>query len=217
MRDTVPSGQTAVLNSEARRFWRLGLLPILTVIAVTAGALVLTEIPALAEAGQCDYITGMGWFNTSADQTHPLAKASFAIAAGCKDGVPTWGSLEYTDRGNGLNLIWTSITGYIWFGNDGPDPKTGKPHGARIICGTATTNLFGAVDFGVVAYDASEPGIDDVFIIRLRKDGHTVYSTEHPREDFTLGGTSKGGGNIQLSDPTPGFFTSNNSSCAALF
>src|SRR5438128_1333130 len=84
------------------------------------------------------------------------------------------------------------------------------------FCGRATTNLFGDVDFGVVAHDAGEPGSSDVFIIRLRKEGYTVYSTENPLEDFTLGsnGTGGGGGNIQLHDPTPGSFCG---SCPAFF
>src|SRR5437762_7631824 len=112
----------------------------ISVSAVAAVAFVLTGIAhAQAPAGTCDYMTGSGWFNTTANQTHPLAKASFVMSAGCKDGSPTWGNLDYRDSSNGLHAIWTSMTGYIWAGNDGTDSKTGQPHGTRIICGTATT------------------------------------------------------------------------------
>jgi hypothetical protein len=199
------------------------LLRSFTFTAVAAGAFVITGIHAHAQApaGTCDYMTGAGWFNTTANQTHALGKASFVISAGCKDGSPTWGNLDYSDQGNGLQLTWMSMTAYIWAGNDASDPKTGRPHGTRIICGTATTNLFGDVDFGVVAHDASAPGLNDVFIIRLRKNGNTVYSTENPQEDFTLGSTASGGGDIQLHQPTqasvqqtPGAF---GGSCPAFF
>jgi hypothetical protein len=184
----------------------------LTVAAVAVGAIALTGSPARAD--QCDYLTGMGWFNTTANQTHHLAKASFDVAGGCRDGSPTWGYLDYIDRGNGLHLTWTSITAYISAGNDVMDPKTRRRISTRIICGTGTTNLFGDVDFGVVTHDAGEPGIYDVFMIRLRKEGTTVYTTENPQEDFTLGGTGRGGGNIQLYKPTSGSF---GGSCPAFF
>jgi hypothetical protein len=186
---------------------------IVSAAALAAAAVALTSISVRAQT--CDYMTGMGWFNTTANQTHALGKASFSFAAGCKYGSPTWGYLQYSDKGDGLKFTSTSITAYIWDGNDGPDPKTGQPHGTRIICGTATTNIFGVVNFGVVAHDASEPGTADVFMIRLRNTaGTTVYSTENPQEDFTLGSTSSGGGNIQLEKPVSGAF---GGSCPAFF
>ena len=168
------------------------LLSALTVTAVAAGALVLTGI---AQADPCDSMTGNGSFNTTAHQTHPVAKAGFTILGGCKDGLPTWGHFKYTDEGNGLDLTWTSITGYIWAGDDAPDANSSKPRGTRIICGTATTNLFGDVDFGVVAHDGGEPSISDVFILRLRKAGLTLYTTEDPNE------LALGTGHIQLHKP----------------
>jgi hypothetical protein len=180
--------------------------------AVAAAALVLTAIPA--QADQCDYLTGAGWFNTTANQTHKLAKASFDVAAGCRNGSPIWGYLDYIDQGNGLHLVWTSITAYIAAGTQVVDAKTHRRISTRIICGTGTTNLFGNVDFGVVTHDAGEPGINDVFIIKLRKAGTTVYTTENPQEDFTLGGAGRGGGNIQLYNPVPGSF---GGSCPAFF
>jgi hypothetical protein len=189
------------------------LLRPITVTAVSAAALVLTAIPARAD--QCDYLTGTGWFNTTANQTHRLAKASFDVAGGCRDGSPTWGYLDYIDQGNRLHLTWTSITAYISAGTEVVDPKTRRRISTRIICGTGATNLFGDVDFGVVAHDAGEPGIYDVFMIRLRKEGVTVYTTENPHEDFTLGGASRGGGgNIQLYESTSGSF---GGSCPAFF
>jgi hypothetical protein len=43
---------------------------------------------------------------------------------------------------------------------------------------------------------------------------HFTISTENPQEDFTLGGTGSGGGNIQLYKPTWGSF---GGSCPAFF
>jgi hypothetical protein len=176
------------------------LLSTLTITAVAAGALVLAGIPAQAE--QCDSMTGGGSINTTANQTHPLARARFTIAGGCKDGTPTWGHFGYTDEGNGLDLTWTSITAYIWAGDEIPGGRGNQPRGTRIICGTATTNLFGDVEFGLVAHDGDDPGTYDGFIIRLRKAGVTVYTTEEPGVDVRLGGSGgRGGGNIQLHKP----------------
>jgi hypothetical protein len=167
----------------------------------------------VTSADPCDFMTGAGQINTTANQTHPLANASFAIDGGCNDGSLTWGRLEYMDHGNGLNLTSTSITAYIWGGNGGRHPN--KPLGTRILCGTATTNMFGDVDFGVVAHDAGGPGRNDVFIIRLRnKEGHTVYTTENPQEAFTLRGPGSAGGKLQLHKPTGGSF---GGSCPAFF
>jgi hypothetical protein len=188
-----------------------------TTLSVLCAALLAWPAAGAAQnvtsADPCDFMTSAGWLDTTANQTHSSAKARFALASGCKDGSLTWGHLTYTDQGNGLDLTSTSITAYIWGGNGGPDPK--KPLGTRIVCGTATTNLFGDVDFGVVTHDAGEPGRNDVFIIRLRsKEGYTVYTTENPQEDITLGSTGSGGGNIQLHKPTWGSF---GGSCPAFF
>ena len=193
------------------------LLPTFIVAAMAAGAIAVTGAAAQTEG--CDYMAGDGWFNTTAQQTHPLAKANFVFEGGCKYGSPTWGHLEYADDGNGLNLTSTSITAYIWDGNDALAVLNGRPIGARILCGTAMTNLFGDVNFGLVVFDAGEPGTDDAVIIRLRQAGMTVYSTENPQEDFTLGGTGKGGGNIQIFPATSGSFTAEplGDSCPAFF
>jgi hypothetical protein len=42
----------------------------------------------------------------------------------------------------------------------------------------------------------------------------TIYTTENPQEDFTLGGTSRGGGNIQIHKSTAGSY---GGSCPAFF
>jgi hypothetical protein len=204
------------------------LLATLAATALAAGALVLTSIPAQAQTGQCDHMTGNGSFSTTANQAHLPATAEFNILGGCRDGSPTWGHFEYIDEGNALNLTWTSMTAYIWAGDDAPDAGSGQPRGTRIICGTATTNLFGDVDFGVVAHDGGEPNVDDVFIIRLRKAGHTVYTTENPQANLTLSGSTAhiqlhkptsrsnggGNGNIQIQQATSGSF---GGSCIAFF
>ena len=161
----------------------------------------------------CDYITSEGKFNTTANRTHRLARANFTFIGGCKNGSLNLGNLNYTDQGNGLRLTATNITAYIWAGNGGLNPD--RPIGTRIVCGTAKTNIFGKVNFRVVVHDAGKTGIDDVFMIRLRnKNGKTVYTTENPQEDFTLGGAGSGGGNIQIHKQTGGSF---GGSCPAFF
>src|SRR5207302_1501988 len=83
-----------------------------------------------------------------------------------------------------------SITAYL-----GPGCSPTGPADARCICGTATSNMFGDVEFGVVVDDVGEPGVDDVFKIRLTQGGQPVYTTESD-SDHTLGGSGPGGGNI---------------------
>ncbi len=177
----------------------------LTVSLATAAALVLTA--SSASAWQCDFLTGGGFIMTTASHTHPLDKANFAIAGGCKKNVPDqhgpfWGHLEYIDHNTGLNVHWETITAYIEYSTntDGQQPT-----GARIICGTARTNQpYGDVYFKVFAEDKGEPGKDDVFIIRLKDvaGGMIVYTTEGD-DNQTLGGGGPGGGNIQLHANNP--------------
>lgn len=115
--------------------------------------------------------------------------------------MPTWGHLNYIDHGTGLHVHWTSITGYYYVDN-GP-PGTGRePTGTRLICGTAWTNYYGDVHWVVKGKDEGEPGRDDEFWLRLKKNGVTVYTTEGD-SDHTLGGSGPGGGNIQLHKPNP--------------
>ena len=127
---------------------------------------------------------------------------------------PTWGHLQYIDHGNGLNVHWTAITAYLFEHQHDPDPQTGQPRGARLICGTARTNLFGDVDFFVIADDNGEPGGDDLFVIRLGKDGVCQYTTEGDL-DHTLGGSDPGGGNIQLHKPNASTTGAFEGSCPA--
>jgi hypothetical protein len=163
----------------------------------------------------CDFLTGGGFIITSASGTHPDAKANLAIGGGCKGGFPTWGHLEYHDKGNGLKTHWTSITAYMFEGTTGVDPQTGQPTGTRIICGTASTNLYGNVDFRVKAKDAGEPGTFDQFDIRLTQGTTIVYTTEAGTPSNRLGGGQGGGGNIQLHKPNPSTSGSFGGSCPA--
>ena len=183
-----------------------------------AAVLVLNAVSVGAWQQKCDFMTGGGWI------VFHGAKANFGVGGGCKNGSPTWGHLEYLDHGMGLNVHWTSITAYFPYGTDtGPAPQTGQPTGARFICGTATTNLYGNVNFVVLARDAGEPGVNDTFDIRLKNLlGVTVYDTTTECEFHYLGspvpcspGTG-GGGNIQLHKPNPSTTGDFGGSCPAL-
>jgi hypothetical protein len=146
----------------------------------------------------CDFLTGGGFIITTGSGIHEPAKGTFGVGGGCKNGEP-WGHLEYQDHANGLNVHWLTITGYhmAYTNGDENDPKR---TGARYICGTARTNLYGDVDFVVAAVDNGEPGEEDWFILRLRQSGVTVYTTEGDA-DHSLGGSDSGGGNLQLHKP----------------
>src|SRR5439155_5509349 len=104
------------------------------------------------------------------------AHGNFGVGGACKDGGDQhglWGHLEYIDHGTGmststqlpLNAHWITITDYREVFTSGTPPKT---VGARYICGTARTNqVYGDVNFVVYAEDKGEPGVDDIFMIRL--------------------------------------------------
>jgi hypothetical protein len=180
-------------------------------VAATALALALNQ--QVVSAHICDFLTGGGWIITTASGNHPPAKANFGVGGGCKHGSPTWGHLQYIDHGTGLNVHWTSITGYFEGETRGGE-RDPKRMGSRFICGTARTNQFGPVDFAVLAIDNGEPGVDDVFVIRLAKSGVHVYSTEGDA-DHTLGGDGPGGGNIALHMPNPSTTGAFGGRCAA--
>jgi len=193
------------------------------VLAIAALVLIGGVAGAWAQQ-QCDFVTGGGDIITTAGGTHGAAKANFGVGGSCKQGGDDhglWGHLEYIDHGTGLNVHWTSITGYFNFGDDPPDPKTGQPRGGRLICGTARTNTYGDVNWGVYAKDTGEPGRDDVFIIRLTQPVVAgapqviVYTTEGD-SDHTLGGPGPGGGNIQLHKPNPSTSGDFGGSCPAV-
>ena len=177
-------------------------------------ALALLVASGSASAWPCDFLTGGGFI------FHHGAKANFGVGGGCKDDTPTWGHLEYIDHGTGLNVHWTSITAYVEV--DSEDGPHHQPLGARRVCGTARTNLFGDVDFVVQARDAGEPGVNDQFDIRLKKAGVTVYDTTTECFPHYLGSTApcaagdSGGGNIQLHKPNPSTTGSFGGSCPAL-
>ena len=162
-----------------------------------AGAVqLLTTDSAVAQAQPpCDFVTGGGFIVRDSGDN-----ANFGVAGSCKDEF-SWGHLEYVDHSYTppLNVHWTSITAYLGPGcgqTDPSDPTT------RCICGTATSNMFGDVEFGVVLHDVDEPGVNDVFKIRLIKPDGSVWTTEGD-SDNTLGGSGPGGGNIQLHEPDP--------------
>jgi len=158
-----------------RRIW--------TRYAFGIAALALVLASGSASAWECDFLTGGGFIIRDSG-----AKANFGVGGGCKHGSPTWGHLEYIDHGTGLNVHWTSITAYLEV--DSSTDSRGKPFGARRICGTARTNLYGDVDWFVLARDTGEP-------------------------DHTLGGSGPGGGNIQLHNPNPSTMGSFGGSCPA--
>ena len=160
-----------------------------------AGAVeLLTTDSAIAQVQPpCDFGTGGGFIVRDSGD-----KANFGVAGSCKNNF-SWGHLEYVDHSYTppLNVHWTSITAYL-----GPEcSPTGDAH-TRCICGTARSNVFGDVEFGVVVDDLGEPGVNDVFKIRLTQGGQPVYTTESD-SDHTLGGSGPGGGNIQLHKPDP--------------
>jgi len=178
-------------------------------IAIKLGVLTLFLASGCVFDEDCDFVTGGGFifFNGS--------RANFGVGGGCKDSSPTFGHLEYVDHGMGLNVHWTSITGYFDLGGDGVDDH-GQPTGTRRVCGTARTNLFGDVDFAVTVTDAGEPGVNDTFDIRLRQagGGPFVYDTATQCSPHFLGslvpcapGTNAGGSNIQLHKPNPSTIT----------
>src|SRR6266571_2949277 len=185
-------------------------------VTTQLAALALLLVSGSAFAWQCDFLTGGGFIFFNGN------KANFGVGGGCKNGSPTWGHLEYIDHGNGLNVHWTSITAYLEV--DTSSSHKGRPVGARRICGTARTNLFGDVNFVVQARDAGEPGVNDQFDIRLRQPGTNmiVYDTTTQCFPHFLGSTAPcapgdgGGGNIQLHKPNPSTTGSFGGSCPAL-
>ena len=131
----------------------------------------------------CDFVTSGGFVFTDSNK-----EANFGAHGGCKhDGF--WGHLNYVDHGTGYHVDSLEITGYLT-----PSPGSN----IRDICGTATTNNPAdtqPVSFRIRLVDNGEPGVADVFGIRL-SNGYSVT----PR---LLGRGTHGGGNVQLHDPNP--------------
>ena len=215
------------MSERAKRICKVASGLVLVALVVTSAVLVVgtataPPVKAWGTLPPCDFLTGGGWI------VHNGAKANFGVAGGCKHGSPTWGHLEYIDHGTGLNVHWTSITGYFFWddGSNGTDPQTGQPIGTRKICGTARTNQFGDVNFAVRARDAGEPGVNDQFDIRLTDSTGTIVYYDTTTECFPhfLGSYAPcaagngGGGNIQLHKPNPstsGSFSTDPASCPA--
>jgi hypothetical protein len=171
-----------------------------------AGALALGLV-SFSAAAHCDKITGGGWIITEgysgySPGSHPPAKGTFGAAGGCKH-AEHWGHLEYHDHGNGLNVHWLTITAYNQYPGTTDEGAENDPkrEGSRLICGTARTNLYGDVDFAMEMADWGEPGVDDVFRLRLTKPGIGVVYTTECDANHTLGAADPGGGNIQLHKP----------------
>src|SRR2546426_10039133 len=159
----------------------------------------------------CDFLTGGGFIIRPSG-----AKANFGVAGGCKGGSPTWGHLEYTARGEGLQVQWTPLTAYF-FDRAGAGMDH-QPTGTRFVCGTARTNQFGDVDWVVRAIDSGEPGTNNVFSIQLSQFGTVIYTPSPDDPNVTVGGSGRGGGNIQLHKPNPstsGSFSSDPATCPA--
>ena len=189
-------------------------------IILVAGAVPLLTAD-ITSAWVCDFMTGGGWIVYNGN------KGTFGVGGGCKhgsgtNGVPYWGHLEYHDHGynpsvtngQGLNVHWTSITGYMEIDTQASSDKDPKRTGARWICGTARTNLpfpNDNVNFVVYARDGGEPGVNDTFDIYLRNQTtHAiVYDTLSECGPHYLGSYAPcspgdgGGGNIQLHKPNP--------------
>ena len=167
-------------------YFRAKTMLLIIPLCLMSTGLVLMFNPRVAGAwgGQeqvpLDFLTGGGWILRDSG-----AKANFGVGGGVKNGN-WWGHLNYIDHGTGLHVRSVSVTAYEYI-----DDKT------RDICGLADTDQYGEVAYHVRATDNGEPGRDDIFIVRLGRDGTVVYTTEGD-SDHTLGGSGQGGGNIQL-------------------
>src|SRR5436309_12882463 len=148
------------MNERAKRISRLASGLVVVALVVTGAMLVGTATAPPVKAWEtlppCDFLTGGGWIVYNGN------KANFGVAGGCKHGWPTWGHVEYIDHGTGLNVHWTSITGYFFVDDGtGTDPQTGQPTGRRGSCGTARADLEGEVKRAVQAKDAGDACADD--------------------------------------------------------
>src|SRR2546425_12772035 len=151
-----------------------------TRLAPGIATLALALASGSASAWQCDFLTGGGFIiRTPPPPEASGAHGNFGVGGGCKEGGDAhglWGHLEYHDHGTGmstlttlpLNAHWITITDYREVFTSNPDPKTHQPLGARLICGTASTDqAYGDVNWVVYAEDKGEPGDADFFVIRL--------------------------------------------------
>ena len=185
-----------------------------------AVAVTLTGAATGALAQQCDFLTAGGYIINNE------AKANFGVGGSCKpggDGHGLWGHLQYKDHGTGLDVHWTTITGYFACSDPScgidpaPDSASSQPTGTRLICGTARTNLpfpDDTVDWAVRATDKGEPGKNnDLLGIQIvSQKGSFAYSADV---------RTLAGGNTQLHKPnnSTGFFGAgpDSTNCPAFF
>jgi len=135
----------------------------------------------------CDFVTSGGFVLTDT-----LNMANFGAHGGCKNGQ-FWGHVNYVDHGGFAGRVpyhidSILITGYL-------TPVQGS--NIRDICGVARTNAAEPqpVRFRVRLVDNGEPGIADLFGIRL---SNTYHLTPRP-----LNNGQGGGGDVQLHEPNP--------------
>jgi hypothetical protein len=149
------------------------------ILLVLTGA--LFDLARAQQRIACDFLTAAGRINATVGG----AVVSFDVASGVKQGA-VWGHLTYQDYGLRLKLQSASITTYL---------ATGPT--ARVIEGTASTNLYGTLRFRVTATDNGEPGRNDTFQIEL-DNGYFTQGT------LLSGRVELHKGNLN-STPPPGF------------
>jgi hypothetical protein len=128
--------------------------------------------------GNCsDFVTGGGFILG----TPSGERANFSLAGGVRGTNQFWGHLCYTEHGtNAVQVVSTNVTAYTVVDVDTRMITYDVTIGG--VPGTAT----------VLASDLGEPGRNDILMIELS----TGYMA-----GGDLGGTTPGGGNIQLHKP----------------
>ncbi len=131
---------------------------------------------------ECGKLTGGGWIVG----TPGGGKGTFGVGGGIRFGQP-WGHLEYIDHDTGMQVHATDTTSFTIDPNDSD---------CAII--TYNVNVDGVSGFTatVHACDHGEPGRDDIFDIAVSNGYHAAGD---------LGGSSPGGGNIQMHKCPPGW------------
>ncbi|MBI2946583.1 MAG: hypothetical protein HYY23_02990 [Verrucomicrobia bacterium] len=158
-----------------KRVSKLITISVLAAGLFTAGRVGLSGPPVTPPPPGCDdFLTGGGWI-TGTPSGH---KANFGVAGGIMRSE-LWGHLNYIDHGTGMHVKATAVTGYFI---DAGDPT------CRIITYLVTIDgVPGTAE--VRACDKGEPGVNDLFSIRL-SNGYAASGD--------LGGHRPGGGNLQL-------------------
>lgn len=137
--------------------------------------------PPPPEDGNCGKLTGGGWILG----TPSGEKSTFGVSGGIRRGA-YWGHLAYVDHGTKMKVKSTAVTGFR------ADPQNAN---GRIITYNVTINgAPGTATLRVV--DNGEPGRNDIFDLTL-SNGYKAAGD--------LGGSRKGGGNIQLHKCPPGW------------